>query len=158
MKVRTITLALVVATVGLMSFIHKAAADTGALASGKIKHVLLISIDGMHAVDFYNCANGVAGVNYGSPYCPNLALLAQTGINYVGTVSSKPSDSFPGMAALAVRPNRREFIMTWRMTARSIRRKSRPAQDWREVRAPLTRCRMARRPTTIKALRLTIRS
>lgn len=68
---------------------------------GKIKHVLLISIDGMHAVDFYNCANGVAGVNYGSPYCPNLALLAQTGINYVGTVSSKPSDSFPGMAALA---------------------------------------------------------
>ena len=26
---------------------------------GAIKHVLLISVDGMHAVDFVNCANGV---------------------------------------------------------------------------------------------------
>jgi hypothetical protein len=71
------------------------------VGSGKIKHVLLLSIDGMHAVDFYNCANGVAGVNGGDPYCPNLAALSQTGINYVNAESSKPSDSFPGMAALA---------------------------------------------------------
>jgi hypothetical protein len=69
--------------------------------AAKIKHVLLLSIDGMHAVDFYNCANGVAGVNGGDPYCPNLAALSQTGINYVNAESSKPSDSFPGMAALA---------------------------------------------------------
>jgi hypothetical protein len=67
----------------------------------KIRHVLLLSIDGMHAVDFYNCANGIAGVNGGYPYCPNMAALSQTGINYVNTESSKPSDSFPGMAALA---------------------------------------------------------
>jgi hypothetical protein len=78
-----------------------AAADKGTVGSGKIKHVLLLSIDGMHAVDFYNCANGIAGVNGGYPYCPNLAALSQTGINYVNTESSKPSDSFPGMAALA---------------------------------------------------------
>jgi hypothetical protein len=71
------------------------------VGSGKIKHVLLLSIDGMHAVDFYNCANGIAGVNGGYPYCPNMAALSQTGINYVNTESSKPSDSFPGMAALA---------------------------------------------------------
>jgi hypothetical protein len=80
------------------------AASTSAKAqvgSGNIKHVLLISIDGMHAVDFYNCAHGIAGINGGDPYCPNMAALAQTGVNYVNTESSKPSDSFPGMAALA---------------------------------------------------------
>jgi hypothetical protein len=55
----------------------------------------------MHAVDFYNCANGIAGVNGGEAYCPNMAALAQTGINYVNAESAKPSDSFPGMAALA---------------------------------------------------------
>jgi type I phosphodiesterase/nucleotide pyrophosphatase len=75
-------------------------ADKDALGSGHIKHVLLLSIDGMHAVDLYNCVNGIAGANGGDPYCPNLAALSQTGINYVDTTSSKPSDSFPGLAAL----------------------------------------------------------
>lgn len=65
-----------------------------------IKHVLLISIDGMHAVDFINCAKGVSGVNGGASYCPNLAELAETGINYLDTSTSKPSDSFPGLMAL----------------------------------------------------------
>src|SRR6202142_2672405 len=77
------------------------AADKNTVGSGNIKHVLLLSVDGMHAVDFYNCSHGVAGVNGGDPYCPNMAALSQTGINYVNTESSKPSDSFPGMAALA---------------------------------------------------------
>ena len=77
------------------------AAQTNAVGTGKIKHVLLLSIDGMHAVDFYNCSRGLAGVNGGNPYCPNMASLSQTAINYVNTESSKPSDSFPGMAALA---------------------------------------------------------
>lgn len=76
-------------------------AQTNKVGTGKIKHVLLLSIDGMHAVDFYNCSHGVPGVNGGSPYCPNLTALSQTAINYVNTESSKPSDSFPGMAALA---------------------------------------------------------
>jgi hypothetical protein len=65
-----------------------------------IKRVLLISIDGMHAVDFLNCASGVAGVNGSSPYCPNLAALGETGTNYTETSTSKPSDSFPGLMAL----------------------------------------------------------
>jgi Type I phosphodiesterase / nucleotide pyrophosphatase len=77
------------------------AADKSTVGSGKIKHVLLLSIDGMHAVDFYNCSHGIAGVNGGNPYCPNMAALGQTAINYVNAESSKPSDSFPGMAALA---------------------------------------------------------
>jgi hypothetical protein len=90
-----------VAAVVLAAPTHRVAAGANGVGSGKIKHVLLLSIDGMHAVDFYNCAHGIAGANGGSPYCPNLAALAQTGINYVNTESSKPSDSFPGMAALA---------------------------------------------------------
>jgi hypothetical protein len=65
-----------------------------------IKHVLLLSIDGMHAVDFYNCAHGVEGANGGEPYCPHMAALGDTAINYVATSSSKPSDSFPGLAAI----------------------------------------------------------
>jgi hypothetical protein len=68
--------------------------------NNRIQHVLLISIDGMHAVDFQNCAHGVSGVNNGSPYCPNLAALGRTGVNYVAASTSRPSDSFPGLMTL----------------------------------------------------------
>ncbi|HTQ53862.1 MAG TPA: alkaline phosphatase family protein [Bryobacteraceae bacterium] len=68
--------------------------------SSGISHVLLISIDGMHSLDFQNCSKGIAGVNDGLPYCPNLATLAATGINYLNTSTSKPSDSFPGLMAI----------------------------------------------------------
>ena len=68
--------------------------------NGKIKHVLLISVDGMHAVDFENCAHGVSTVNNGEPFCPAMAALAKTGINYVDANTSKPSDSFPGLTAI----------------------------------------------------------
>ena len=105
MKTNRLTIAAGMFAVALASSSHAVAADnkvgSGKVGSGKIKHVLLLSIDGMHAVDFYNCANGITGVKGGSPYCPNLTALSQTGINYVNAESSKPSDSFPGMAALA---------------------------------------------------------
>ena len=65
-----------------------------------VAHVLLISIDGMHALDFINCANGVAGANGGKPYCPNLAALKTTGVDYLDAATSKPSDSFPGLMAI----------------------------------------------------------
>lgn len=65
-----------------------------------IRHVLLVSIDGMHAVDYLNCSQGVSGVNGGKPYCPNLARLGNTGVNYLDTSTSRPSDSFPGLMAL----------------------------------------------------------
>jgi hypothetical protein len=61
------------------------------------RHVLLISIDGMHGVDFQNCAHGIGTL---APYCPNLAALAGTGVNYTLASTSKPSDSFPGIVAL----------------------------------------------------------
>jgi hypothetical protein len=58
----------------------------------RIRHVLLISIDGMHAVDFKNCVE--AGT------CPHLAALGKTGVTYTRTSTSRPSDSFPGLMAL----------------------------------------------------------
>jgi len=57
-----------------------------------IRHVLLISIDGMHAVDYQTCV--------ASNTCPNLAALGRTGVNYTRTSTSRPSDSFPGLMAL----------------------------------------------------------
>jgi hypothetical protein len=67
---------------------------------GRIKHVLLISIDGMHALDYINCVSGVPGANGGKPYCPNLAALKTQGVDYLDASTSKPSDSFPGLMAI----------------------------------------------------------
>ncbi len=66
----------------------------------QINHVLLISVDGLHAVDYLNCSHGLASINNGAPYCPNLAELGTTGVNYVAASTSKPSDSFPGLMTL----------------------------------------------------------
>jgi len=33
-------------------------------------------------------------------YCPNLAELGETGVNYTRTSTPRPSDSFPGLMAL----------------------------------------------------------
>lgn len=68
----------------------------GRKLGSSIQHVLLISVDGMHSLDYVNCAKGLNGVNGGAPYCPNLAALAVTGTNYLNASTSKPSDSFPG--------------------------------------------------------------
>jgi hypothetical protein len=77
---------------------HPAPAEAD--GDGRVKHVLLISIDGMHSVDFINCANGISGANGGKPYCPNLAGLKATSVNYLDASTSKPSDSFPGLMAI----------------------------------------------------------
>lgn len=56
------------------------------------RHVLLLSVDGMHAVDLQNCiANGS---------CPNLAALSGHAVTYTRTTTSRPSDSFPGIMAI----------------------------------------------------------
>jgi Type I phosphodiesterase / nucleotide pyrophosphatase len=57
-----------------------------------IRRVLLVSIDGMHAVDYENCVKNST--------CPHLASLGRTGVNYTRTTTSRPSDSFPGLMAL----------------------------------------------------------
>jgi hypothetical protein len=60
--------------------------------SGPFEHVLLLSIDGMHASDLdWYVANH-----------PNstLAQLSATGRTYTNASATKPSDSFPGMLAM----------------------------------------------------------
>ena len=100
MKTNTLNRSAVSAVAALTLLSGTVPAGAGSPGSGNIKHVLLLSIDGMHAVDLYNCTHGIEGVNNGAPYCPNLAALSGHAINYVNASSSKPSDSFPGLAAL----------------------------------------------------------
>ena len=57
-----------------------------------VAHVLLISVDGLHQQDLAYCLT--------KGTCPNLAALAQTGVNYTAAVTPGLSDSFPGLAAL----------------------------------------------------------
>jgi hypothetical protein len=89
-----------VAVIAATLVLAAGASGNGGTDDSSIKHVLLISIDGMHALDFKNCAHGIAGVNDGKPYCPNLAELGTTGVNYVAASTSKPSDSFPGLMSI----------------------------------------------------------
>ncbi|HVO78974.1 MAG TPA: alkaline phosphatase family protein [Candidatus Bathyarchaeia archaeon] len=66
--------------------------SSGIIQGTNIKHVLLISVDGMHALDL---------TNYVASH-PNsaLAYLKSTGVTYDNASTSDPSDSFPGLAAL----------------------------------------------------------
>ena len=91
-----------IGTAAALAFLSCAIGAAGAdpLGGRHVKHVLLLSIDGMHAVDLYNCMHGIEGVNGGARYCPNLAEVSAHAIDYVNASSSKPSDSFPGLAAL----------------------------------------------------------
>jgi hypothetical protein len=84
-------------------------ADGGDHHGGQVQHVLLISIDGMHSVDFSNCANGIAGANNGAPYCPHIAALRADGVNFLDAATAKPSDSFPGLMAIVTGGTPRTF-------------------------------------------------
>jgi len=57
-----------------------------------VRHVLLVSIDGMHALDYENCVNDHT--------CPAMASLGNHGVTYTRTSTSRPSDSFPGLMAI----------------------------------------------------------
>jgi Type I phosphodiesterase / nucleotide pyrophosphatase len=58
----------------------------------RIKHVLLISVDGLHALDLTNYVAAHPG--------STLAKLSAHGKTYTNASASQPSDSFPGLAAL----------------------------------------------------------
>ncbi len=57
----------------------------------KVRHVLLLSVDGFHAVDLEIC------IKTGN--CPNLEKLTDHGFTYTNASTTKPSDSFPGLLA-----------------------------------------------------------
>jgi hypothetical protein len=87
-------------------------ATVQASASGdehRMQHVLLISIDGMHALDFINCAHGISSIGNGASYCPHLAELKHHGLNYLDASTSRPSDSFPGLMAIVTGGTPRTF-------------------------------------------------
>jgi hypothetical protein len=69
---------------------HHAAATEPAVSSD-YEHVLLISVDGMHAIDLANWVQNHPSSNF--------AKLANTGIVYPNTFTTAPSDSYPGMIA-----------------------------------------------------------
>jgi hypothetical protein len=62
------------------------------LDTHKIKHVLLISVDGLHALDLSNYVK--------SHPQSTLAHLSSHGVTYTNASTSTPSDSFPGLASL----------------------------------------------------------
>jgi len=76
-----------------LSLIAPAAANPAPAlaASAPVQHVLLISVDGMHAIDLQN---------YVAAH-PNSALaqLAGSGVSYPNASTTRPSDSFPGLMA-----------------------------------------------------------
>ena len=57
-----------------------------------VRHVLLISVDGLHALDLSN----FVATHPDSA----LAELGRHGVTYTNNVTSSPSDSFPGLASL----------------------------------------------------------
>lgn len=87
-------------TIVLVSLVAVCVVGTAVAQHSNIQRVLLISVDGMHAVDYLNCVNGISTANNGQPFCPAMAALGQTGVNYVAASTSKPSDSFPGLTAI----------------------------------------------------------
>ncbi|HXY75391.1 MAG TPA: alkaline phosphatase family protein [Steroidobacteraceae bacterium] len=66
--------------------------EGGGISGEEVKHVLLISVDGLHALDL---TNYVASHPHST-----LAALSKHGVTYTNASTSTPSDSFPGLAAL----------------------------------------------------------
>jgi hypothetical protein len=89
---RSITSTIIAAGIAALSTPSSHADEGGGKAGrdlDRVAHVLLLSVDGLHAVDLAICS--AAGT------CPNLARLAEHGITYTNASTTKPSDSFPGL-------------------------------------------------------------
>src|SRR5215472_5656386 len=91
-SVRVLAAAILAATMSAAPVTYAGPGHDGDDHDRDTRHVLLISIDGMHAVDYANCV--------ASGSCPTLAALGKTGVNYTRTTTSRPSDSFPGLMAI----------------------------------------------------------
>lgn len=77
----------------LSALVATACAVTGtASAATPTRHVLLVSVDGLHAVDLARFVDTHPG--------SALATLAKNGITYTQALAPAPADSFPGLLAL----------------------------------------------------------
>src|SRR5437588_7862608 len=83
--------ALAVGTLTLASAVGVQAAPSTAAHPTRGRHVLLLSVDGLHASDLsqWVAANPTS----------NLAALSGEGTTYSNAATSEPSDSFPGLLA-----------------------------------------------------------
>jgi hypothetical protein len=79
-------------TVAVVSNAYSAGPETQLLSDARIQHVLLVSVDGLHALDVARFVESH----------PNSALaeLARHGITYSNAATPANSDSFPGLLAL----------------------------------------------------------
>jgi Type I phosphodiesterase / nucleotide pyrophosphatase len=93
MRITKALMSSVLAASMLVSPLQVSAAGNGTSSSSPtVKHVLLISVDGLHALDLANYVNAHQD--------STLAKLSRSGITYTNASTSTPSDSFPGLAAL----------------------------------------------------------
>ena len=78
----------------LVSLCFGAATSAAPITKDKssIKHVLLLSIDGIHAVDLARYVQRAPG--------STLASLSAIGVTYSAASTAKPSDSFPGLLSM----------------------------------------------------------
>jgi hypothetical protein len=79
-------------SLGLMTVAAFSAQAHDGLEEGKIKHVLLISVDGMHALDVANYVKSHPG--------SALEALSDHGVTFSNARTPALSDSFPGLLAL----------------------------------------------------------
>ena len=78
---------------GLLAGSLCARADNEIAETGhQVRHVLLISVDGLHALDLSNYVS--------THQDSTLAALSRHGVTYTNNSTSTPSDSFPGLASL----------------------------------------------------------
>jgi hypothetical protein len=87
---RSLRTTLLATAAALAAGAQPAAAASPAVTS-TYQHVLLISVDGMHAIDLANWIQSHPSSNF--------AKLANSGIIYPNAFTTAPSDSYPGMLA-----------------------------------------------------------
>jgi Type I phosphodiesterase / nucleotide pyrophosphatase len=90
--VRFVLLSLAAASLLALPFNMFASSSNNGEEERRVKHVLLISVDGMHALDL---SNYIASHPHSA-----IAELSEHGKTYTNASTSVPSDSFPGLAAL----------------------------------------------------------
>src|SRR3974390_1741002 len=88
-RMTRLTLASALCSPILLPVATPARSDDG--SSRRVDHVLLVSVDGLHAVDLENCI--------ATKLCPSLANLTNHAVVYPNASATKPSDSFPGLLA-----------------------------------------------------------
>jgi hypothetical protein len=84
--------------IGVLATTSPLAGLANAAPTATGSHVLLISVDGLHASDLATCESNAAANLPGG--CPTLAQLAGYGTTYTQAHTSEPSDSAPGTMAL----------------------------------------------------------